>query len=51
VTLTNTGAWRTASITLTDATFAGHQNGFNDFRIANYEAPLILNEVLVSKLP
>jgi len=51
VTLTNTGTWRTASITLTDATFAGHQNGFNDFRVANYEAPLILNEVSISKLP
>lgn len=42
--------WKTASITLDDATFAGHQNGFSDFRIAGYETPLIISQVTINKI-
>lgn len=46
---TNSGIWKTATITLADATFAGHQNGFSDFRIAGYETPLIIGQVKITR--
>lgn len=49
ITQSNSKTWRTATITLTDATFTGHQNGFSDFRIAGYETPLIISQIKITK--
>ena len=45
----NTKTWKTTSVTLTDATFAGHKNNLMDFRIAGYETPLIINRITISE--
>lgn len=46
----NSLKWKTATIRVDDATFAGHQNGYYDFRIAGYETPLIISQVTITKL-
>lgn len=48
-TLTNTKTWKTATITLTDATFNGNQKWGTDFRISAYELPIYMHSVVIKK--
>jgi serine/threonine-protein kinase len=43
--------WKTASVVVGDATFAGHQHGVWDFRLATGLTPLTVRYVEIRKLP
>jgi hypothetical protein len=47
----NTKTWKTATIHLSNATFAGNQNWASDFRLSTYLTPLTVSDVTVKKLP
>jgi hypothetical protein len=49
VELSDTKTWQTVTLTVTDATFAGHQNGFSDFRIAGPTSAMVLGNVTITK--
>jgi hypothetical protein len=46
----NTLTWKTAKIQISNATFAGNQNGGADFRLATGTSPLIINEVRIGNV-
>ncbi len=51
VPLTNSGVWKTCSWTVSDARFAGRQNGGADFRLAMGPEEILVRRVTVSKWP
>ena len=47
ITLTNTGTWKTATVTATDAYFGGAQHSSADFRLRNGNGQLVIHSVAV----
>lgn len=46
----NSKSWQTASIEISDATFAGNENFSSDFRLATLYSPLIISDIKIDKV-